>query len=91
MSLNRYPAFAPFRWSVLLFILFSDGVKSQDSLLLREPVTLSVSGGAYSILDMWAITGYADIRVIPPWKVWVLRPQAGSSPPSTDLAWPTRD
>ena len=50
---------------------------SQDSIPEEEPGYLTVSGGLYSCLDMWANTGFVNFNLQPGCKWWVLRPQAG--------------
>jgi lipid A 3-O-deacylase len=51
---------------------------SQDLVTHNEPSLLSLSGGAYSVIDAWATTGYFNVMFQPGVKLWVLRPQAGA-------------
>ena len=64
---------------ILFFCVFIShtGLFAQDSIPNEEPGHLVVSGGAYSILDTWASTGYFDFHLQPGCYWWVLKPQAG--------------
>jgi hypothetical protein len=50
---------------------------AQEPEKIRNPWYASVSAGEYSCLDLWAATGFVNVMVIPSWKLWVLKPQAG--------------
>lgn len=59
------------------FFLLQKSVYSQDTLSQKEPGYLVLSGGVYSCLDLWAITGFVNLQFQPGTKLWVLRPQGG--------------
>jgi hypothetical protein len=60
------------------FFHFSKTVYSQDTLTGKEPPYFVVSGGIYSVLDLWATTGFVNFQFQPGVKWWVLRPQLGA-------------
>ncbi|MEI6900070.1 MAG: acyloxyacyl hydrolase [Bacteroidota bacterium] len=60
-----------------LFLLFTMSIKAQDSTANDHHHYLAISAGDYSCLDLWASTGFINIQYHAPWKLWILRPQAG--------------
>ena len=83
--------------AILLFLSFSIIAHTQDTTRNFNRHYLAVSAGDYSCLDLWASTGFINIQYHAPWKLWVLRPQAGMTASFTGsfmayagLIWPAK-
>jgi hypothetical protein len=61
----------------ICFFLLQKKVCSQDSIPRKEPGYIVLAGGFYSVLDLWATTGFMNLQYQPACKLWVLRPQVG--------------
>jgi hypothetical protein len=79
MIVRKITGFRPtfIRMFFLYFFIFQNNLFSQDTLPKKEPGYLVFAGGLYSVLDLWATTGFVNLQFQPGCKLWVLRPQLG--------------
>jgi hypothetical protein len=64
---------------VLIFLscLVPAATFSQDTVAVKQSCYLAVNSGIYSCLDLWATTGFVDLK-FQALKLWVLHPVAGA-------------
>jgi lipid A 3-O-deacylase len=61
-----------------LVLILNLSLQAQEEQKPPYPAHIGISAGAYSLLDLWAVTPYAGVQLEPALDLWILRPQAGA-------------